>query len=406
VSGQSDASVVIVSYRPGDWLAPCVESAVAQSDDVVVVDNGSSGEEATAIARQAGARVIRCAQNLGFAGGAHAGLAQVRHEVVGILNDDAVADPGWLASAARVLADPQVGAVTPKVVLAGYFAEVVPADTSWLSPGDARPLGRQVRSIEVDGVECLTAAVGTGLHEVEAGPIDGVEATFRWTAGDRPFSVPVAGPGATPRVMVDGEEIAAGPVVRVVNHAGSFLRGHGVAGEYGAGVADDGRLDEPAERFGFSGTAPVFRSETLARIGSFAPQFFAYNEDTDWCLRAHLAGLRIQYDPTVRISHLLSATSGGAGSPIVQRLAQRNALLCLVRNAPWPVAREHVAQRLRSGPAEGLRRACLAKLPWATITRLAMARKWQCTPEEVWSRWADQDLEWDRSPARPGAGAN
>ena len=34
-----------------------------------------------------------------------------------------------------------------------------------------------------------------------------------------------------------------------------------------------------------------------------------YLEDTDWCLRARLAGLRIVYDPTASVRHRLSATS-------------------------------------------------------------------------------------------------
>ena len=121
---------------------------------------------------------------------------------------------------------------------------------------------------------------------------------------------------------------------RLVNHAGSYLERHGVAGEYGLGAPDDGRFDHGAERFGFSGTAPVFRAETLERLGGLEPQFFAYNEDTDWCLRARLAGLRILYDPAATVRHRLSATSQGPRSPMVRFLAQRNALLCLVRNAP------------------------------------------------------------------------
>ena len=37
------ASVVVVSYRPGDWLLSCLKSVVGQADEVVLVDNGSEG---------------------------------------------------------------------------------------------------------------------------------------------------------------------------------------------------------------------------------------------------------------------------------------------------------------------------------------------------------------------------
>ncbi|MGH9120978.1 MAG: glycosyltransferase family 2 protein, partial [Acidimicrobiales bacterium] len=111
-------SVVVLSYRPGNWLEACLASVVDQADEVIVVDNGSEGSAASAIAKEAGAVVVRSGSNLGFAGGVNLGLAQARGEIVALLNDDAVAGPGWLAAAEKVLADPTVAAVTPKVLLA------------------------------------------------------------------------------------------------------------------------------------------------------------------------------------------------------------------------------------------------------------------------------------------------
>ena len=52
-------SVVVVSYRPGDWLLPCLRSVVGQADEVVLVDNGSKGFGAARLGWQAGARVLR-----------------------------------------------------------------------------------------------------------------------------------------------------------------------------------------------------------------------------------------------------------------------------------------------------------------------------------------------------------
>ena len=146
-----DVSVVVVSYRPGDWLAPCVASVLAQADEVVVVDNGSEGALASAVASSMGAQVVRSTANLGFSGGVDLGLRRAQGQVVGLLNDDAVAGPNWIESARGVLADPAVAAVTPKVVLDGLFGEVLLDDEPWLAPGDARPLGRQLRSVTVGG---------------------------------------------------------------------------------------------------------------------------------------------------------------------------------------------------------------------------------------------------------------
>jgi GT2 family glycosyltransferase len=214
--------------------------------------------------------------------------------------------------------------------------------------------------------------------------------------------VPLARPDTNQPILVNGEPVVGGARVRLLNHAGSYLRAHGVAGEFGLGAPDDGRFDRPAERFGFSGTAPVFRAETLRRLGGFATPFFAYNEDTDWCLRARLAGLRIMYDPGGVVEHRLSSTSGGPQQAAVRFLARRNSLLCLARNAPRDVARAHLWRRVLDGPGDGVRRAVLAKLPWALSSRLALRRTWTLPPRRVWDDWAERDLTWDDAPARRG----
>jgi GT2 family glycosyltransferase len=370
---------------------------MAQADQVVVVDNGSANEEASAVARSVGAQVVRSAVNLGFAGGVELGLRHARGAVIGLLNDDAVAGADWIASARAALGDRTVAAVTPKVVLDGTFGEVLLDDDPWFAPGDARPLGRQLLSVTVGTTDVLEDLLGAGVHDTEHAAVDGGPARWRWTAGRRPFYVPLRQP-ATEEVRVNGVPVALRATCRLVNHAGSYLEHHGVAGEYGLGAPDDGRFDEPAERFGFSATAPVFRAATLQRLGGFAPQFFAYNEDTDWCLRARLAGLRIIYDPAATVRHRLSATSLGPRSPMVRFLAQRNALLCLVRNAPPDVARHFLRLRLREDPEPELRRAVLGKLPWALLSRLRMHNLRTTAPRVVWDRWAGADRTWDVSP--------
>ena len=394
-----NASVVVVSYRPGNWLASCLASAMAQAAQVVVVDNGSDDEEASVIATSMNAQVVRSSVNLGFAGGVELGLRHARGEIIALLNDDAVAGPEWIDAARGALADPTVAAVTPKVVLDGDFGEVILDDEPWHSPGDARPLGRQLHSVTLDTVEVLEDLRGAGVYDTEYAIIDYVPARWRWTSGRQPFYVPLADAANPGELSVNGEPAPIGTTCRLVNHAGSYLERHGVAGEYGLGAPDDGRFDHGAERFGFSGTAPVFRAETLRRLGGLAPQFFAYNEDTDWCLRARLAGLRILYDPSATVRHRLSATSQGPRSPLVRFLAQRNALWCLVRNAPPDVARHVLWQRLHEDPAPGLRRAVLTKLPWALWSRARLRRHWTTTPRVIWDRWAGADQSWDDGPA-------
>ena len=82
---------VVVHWRNEDLLA---ELAAAWPRDprfeLLVVDNGSSAP------LPEGARVLRPGRNLGFAGGANAGIAAARGEILLILNPDAVPETGAL----------------------------------------------------------------------------------------------------------------------------------------------------------------------------------------------------------------------------------------------------------------------------------------------------------------------
>jgi GT2 family glycosyltransferase len=382
------ASVIVVSYKPGEWLEPCLRSVTDQADEVIVVDNGSDDAKATMVARQAGARIVRLEKNLGFAAGFNRGWRAARGDLIGLLNDDAVAADNWLAAASDALDEPGVAAVTPKVILKENFAEILP-DGGFPA---------EIRSLTSGSEDVLVRAVGPGLQSVDHWRGAGGDTAARQVVPGRPFYVPLS--GRSDEIRVDGSAVKVRARVRLLNHAGSFLRYHGIAGEYGFASPDDGRFDVRRERFGFSGTAPVFSVEALRAVGGFAGPFFAYNEDTDWCLRARLMGRRIVYDPSAVVEHRLSASSGGPHSAFVRFLAERNALLCLFRNAPIPVIRACAVPRLRSGAKDQVRRSVLRRLPWAVATRAKTTPKRRLSPTEVWDRWADHDTEWDDSPAQ------
>ena len=378
-------SVVVVSYRPGDWLVPCLTSVLEQADEVVLVDNGSEAFDATRLGEQAGARVLRLPSNTGFAPAVNLGVGACTGDVVGLLNDDATAGPDWLATAVESLQDASVAAVGPKIVLSTRYREVQYPDEEWHAPGDARPLGRQLRSVTVDGAELLDAAVGPGLYRAEGDTSSG---RWRWTAGRQPWYVPLpdANPGG--EVLVNGEPAPPGRVVRLINSAGGFLDDRGYGGDIGANTPDDGQFDQAADRFALSGCALVMRRETWSEVGPFAGRFFAYYEDVDWCWRAQLAGRRLVYDPATTVEHRRSASSGGEHRPWVRVMAERNRTLSMVRNGPRPLVAKALRDRARNGPDGGVRAGIARLLPWAFATRAQMERRWNVTPPQVWARWA------------------
>jgi N-acetylglucosaminyl-diphospho-decaprenol L-rhamnosyltransferase len=392
-------SVVVVSMKCGDWLEPCLASVRDQADQVVVVDNGSVGAEVSVLARRFGATVVRNGENRGFTGGANRGLRLATGSTVALLNDDAVAESSWLDEADEVLADPSVAAVTPKVLLEGWYGQVVPTEEAWYAPSDRRPLGRRLTSVRHEGNEVLDRLVGPGIHRLESGVVEGRPTRWRWTCPGKPYFVPVAGPTPGATVTLDHtDEVVVSAVCRLVNNTGLFLRSDGYAGDHGLESPDDGRWDQPRETFGTSGTAMVVRAGVLDRVGPFAEPYFAYYEDADWSWRARRLGLRLVYQPTSSVSHRRSATSEVTLGARVRVLGERNRLLTLVRNAPARVTEAEVRRRIVDGPDHGVRRGMLALLPWALASRAQLSRRASVGAAEVWERWAGADVAWDDGP--------
>jgi N-acetylglucosaminyl-diphospho-decaprenol L-rhamnosyltransferase len=396
------SSVVVVSLRAGDWLGPCLESVRHQADQLVVVDNGSPGAEVSEVARGFGATVVHNRVNQGFTGGANQGIRRATGEVVALLNDDAVADPTWISTAASVLDDPTVAAVTPKVLLDGWFAQVAPTGEAWYAPPDPRPLGEKLRSVRCGGAEVLAQVVGPGVYPLESGTEDGASVSWRWTRPGRPYYVPLPAGARDGDIVVNGTDpVAVDAVCRLVNNAGLYLRSDGYSGDYGLETPDDGRFDAPRYPFGVSGTALVARAEVFRSVGLLAEPFFAYYEDTDWSWRARRFGLRLAYDPSTSISHRRSVTSATTLGSRVRILGERNRLLSIIRNAPRPVVTREVRRRMVDGPDHGVRRGMLRHLPWALATRAQLNRRSEVNPRQLWDEWAGTDVTWDDGPADP-----
>jgi GT2 family glycosyltransferase len=97
-------SVVIVNWNRKELLRACLQSVERQAGvefETIVVDNGSCDGSAEMAEKEFGARVIRNAGNRGFCAANNQGIAAARGEFVALLNNDAEAEPGWLAALHR-----------------------------------------------------------------------------------------------------------------------------------------------------------------------------------------------------------------------------------------------------------------------------------------------------------------
>ena len=135
-------TVVVVTWNGAHLLDPCLTSLRAQTvtHRVVVVDNASTDDTAELLAsRYADVDVVRLPTNTGFAGGAQAGLDAVATEYTSFLNNDAHAEPGWLAALQDALDRcPDVVAATSQILLAenGRINNAGGALTRWGSGYD------------------------------------------------------------------------------------------------------------------------------------------------------------------------------------------------------------------------------------------------------------------------------
>jgi GT2 family glycosyltransferase len=115
------ASVVIPNWNGGDLIVACLESLRAQTYprlEVIVADGASRDDSPRLVAeRFPEVRLLRLDANYGFTGNVNAGLRAAGGEVLALLNNDAEAEPTWLAElVAAVLAEPRLGSCASKIL--------------------------------------------------------------------------------------------------------------------------------------------------------------------------------------------------------------------------------------------------------------------------------------------------
>jgi GT2 family glycosyltransferase len=193
VAGGLSTSVVICAYTERRWddLCAAVRSAAAQSpppaEVIVVCDHNAELLE----------RVRRELPDVvavdgdgprGLSGARNAGVAAARGDVVAFLDDDAVADPDWLACLLEPYADPHVIGVggTIEPLWPGRRPAAMPAEFDWVVGCTYRGLPRQREAVRnliganmslrrtvfdaIGGFSCDVGRVGTrpvGCEETE-----------------------------------------------------------------------------------------------------------------------------------------------------------------------------------------------------------------------------------------------
>lgn len=99
------ASLVIVNWNGRQFLEPCLSAVAGQTGveaETILVDNGSTDGSVDFVReRFPWVRVAALTENRGFAGGNNAGVREARGQIVVLLNNDTIPEPGWLAALLR-----------------------------------------------------------------------------------------------------------------------------------------------------------------------------------------------------------------------------------------------------------------------------------------------------------------
>jgi GT2 family glycosyltransferase len=115
-------TVVVPNYNGNDYLQECLESVRAQTYEpleMIVVDDASTDGSADRLGTSYPEMQLICLRrNSGFARAANQGIAASRGEIVALLNNDAVAEPHWVAELVAALGrHPDAGSAASKVLL-------------------------------------------------------------------------------------------------------------------------------------------------------------------------------------------------------------------------------------------------------------------------------------------------
>jgi GT2 family glycosyltransferase len=175
-------SIVIPAWNKWDFTSRCLASLAAHTGEVpheiIVVDNGSSDETATALPRAPGVRVHRNQSNLGFARACNQGAALARGPYVLFLNNDTEALPGWLPPMVRLLESaPDIAMVGSKLLFPDGTIQHAGVAVAYAAPlpicpfhiHQKKPPGTSTRPLELEAVTAACMLVRAGVFRAAGG---------------------------------------------------------------------------------------------------------------------------------------------------------------------------------------------------------------------------------------------
>lgn len=151
-------------------------------------------------------------------------------------------------------------------------------------------------------------------------------------------------PDALGRLVAAAEEQGAGMASPAIYYASAPHRIWWLGGRLRPLLLEIRRYERPPARHDprpfavdfITGCGMLVRRDVLETIGLFDERFFMYYEDSDYCLRAHRAGVRAVVEPRAAMYHKVAQSSGGSNSPNERYHMARSSVQYFRKHArPW-----------------------------------------------------------------------
>lgn len=206
------ATIIIPNINGKGWLKDSIESVYAQTEqdfELIVVDNGSTDEsleQARSYCSRPNFQLIENGSNTGFSHAVNQGIARAKSEFVVLFNNDAFAEPQWLAELIRVAeSDEKIFAVQSLMIR--HFDRELADDAgdyvTWMGfackTGDGRRASRYTKQKRI-----FSACGGAALYRKsildEIGVFDEnfLPTSRTWTSAGAP-TTPVTKTSSAPR---------------------------------------------------------------------------------------------------------------------------------------------------------------------------------------------------------------
>ena len=144
------------------------------------------------------------------------------------------------------------------------------------------------------------------------------------------FCDAIRGPAANGRGWAGWMGLVTMDEGRLINTSGGVSHFTGLSWAGQVGELLEAASPEPREVPFLSGTCLAISREAWQREPGFAPDYFLYFDDVDWCFRARLGGGRIGIEPAARVDHLYDFTK----RRVKWRLLERNRWATVIRTYP------------------------------------------------------------------------